>query len=85
MTNLNGTMQKLAIIEIMKAGMMNDILSQVLNNNESYFFEDNQDFHVISTLSGNLKRTDFSSIDFGDCEQLIRNQSHINILKINNN
>ena len=72
---LSGTMQKSAIVEMMKSGMMDDILSQVIASNESYITEDDTDLHIISTLSGNLKRTDFSSIDFGDCEQLIRNQN----------
>ena len=78
--NLNGTMQKLAIIEIMKSGIMDDILSQVLSNNECYVIEDNQDLHIISALSGNLKRTDFSSINFGDYKQL-NIIFHINYLK----
>jgi len=72
---LSGTLQKSAIVEMMKSGMMGDVLSQVITNNESYITEDGNDLHIISTLSGNLKRTDFSSIDFGDCEQLIRNQN----------
>ena len=78
LTNVNGNNQKSTIIEIMQSGIMKDILSHVLTNDRSRVLKDNEDSHIISTLNTNLNRTNFSSINFGECEQLIRNKSNIN-------
>ena len=57
------------IIENIKNGSMSDIIAKIKNNNESFVLYEGNDAHLISSLGGNLKRTNFSSIDFGDCEK----------------
>ena len=62
----------------MKSEMMKDILTLVLTNNESFTTVDKNDTYIISTLNTNLNRKNLSSIDFGICERLLRNESKIN-------
>ena len=78
LTNLKAKNQKSTIIEIMKSEMMKDILTLVLTNNESFTTVDKNDTYIISTLNTNLNRKNLSSIDFGICERLLRNESKIN-------
>ena len=66
------------IIENIKNGSMSDIIAKIKNNNESFVLYEGNDAHLISSLGGNLKRTNFSSIDFGDFEKKIRNENGIN-------
>ena len=70
--------KKSAIIEFMQGGIMKDILSKTLINKTVYVSDNIKGTHLISTLSSSLNRTNFSSINFGECEQLIRNKSNIN-------
>ena len=65
------------IIENIKNGTMKEVLSQVVNNNETIFIKEGNSSHLISTLSSNLKRVDFSSINFGTCEKKIREENNI--------
>ena len=65
------------IIENIKNGTMKEVLSQVVASNESFVIQEGGDSHLISTLSNNLKRADFSSINFGECERLIRDTNGI--------
>ena len=65
------------IIENIKNGSMSEVLSKVTNSNESFVMKEGKDSHLISTLESNLKRVDFSSIDFGDCEKEIRSRNPI--------
>ena len=62
------------IIENIKNGTMKEVIAQVKNSNESFVIKEGEDAHLISTLGTNLKRKDFSSIDFGDCEKLIKSR-----------
>ena len=57
---------------------MNTILTQIKSKNCSIVIEDDSgDNHLLSTLSNNLNRVDYSSIDFGECEKILRNKSGI--------
>ena len=62
------------IIENMKNGTLNEILSQIISDNSSYIVQDGADAHIISTLGNNLNRINFSSINFGKCEEKLRNE-----------
>ena len=66
------------IIENIKNGTMKGVISQVLKTNKTVVIQNGEEAHLISALSGNLQRADFSSIDFGSCEQLIRTKNGIN-------
>ena len=66
-----------SIIANIKDGSMSEILGQLKNSTESLVMKEGEDAHLISTLGSNLKRTDFSSIDFGKCEEKIRNEYNI--------
>ena len=70
-----------AIIDLIKSGMLNEVLSNVITNNQTFSMNEGDDTHLISTLSSNLKRANFSSIDFGTCEDLIRNKNNISDLE----
>ena len=54
------------IMDSIKNGTMKEVLSQVISKNETMVFKEGDSSHLISTLDNNLKRTDFSSINFGD-------------------
>ena len=70
----NGEMSK-TIIENIKNGTMKQVLSQVIGNNESLIMKDGESSHIITSLSSSFQRADLSSINFGECEQLIKNKS----------
>ena len=59
-------------------GEMKEVISDVLKSKKTVVIENGEEAHLISALSNNLLRTDFSSIDFGSCEELIRNANDIN-------
>ena len=88
--NLNDTFEKVnntltkksdlnsKIINNILKGTMNTILTQIKSKNCSIVIEDDSgDNHLLSTLSNNLNRVDYSSIDFGECEKILRNKSGI--------
>ena len=67
---------KAKIIDNLKNGTMGEILAQVLKNNETYSFQNGEEKHSISTLSGsdsNLLKPGATSINFSDkCQQLLK-------------
>ena len=66
------------ITENILHGEMKEVISDVLKSKKTVVIENGEEAHLISALSSNLKRTDFSSIDFGSCEELIKNANGIN-------
>ena len=65
------------IIENIKNGTMEEVISQILTTGDSLIYTEGEDAHLLSTVNGNLKRSDYSSIDFGPCEKLIREKNNI--------
>ena len=62
----------------MKNGSMSSVISQALKYNKTVVIQNGDEAHLISALGNNLQRADFSSVDFGTCEQLIKNNSKVN-------
>ena len=64
---------------------MGEVLNQVLKSNETYSFQNGDEKHSISTLSGsdsNLKKAGVTSINFGsNCQQILKGN---NIIILNN-
>ena len=74
------------IIKGILNGTLDSILSQILqgsrnnNTNETnniFMIQDDNDYHLISTVGGQLNKANHSSIDLGQCEKFLRNKSNI--------
>ena len=66
------------LIQNIKNGTLNQLLSQIAKKNQSIVIEDGKDIHLLSELGSNLNRKEYSSIDFGECEKLLRSEFDIN-------
>ena len=66
------------LIQNIKNGTLNQLLSQIAKKNQSIVIEDGKDIHLLSGLGSNLNRKEYSSIDFGECEKLLRSEFDIN-------
>ena len=66
------------LIQNIKNGTLNQLLSQIAKKNQSIVIEDGKDIHLLSELGSNLNRKEYSSIDFGQCEKLLRSEFDIN-------
>ena len=67
---------KAKVIEDIQKGELGEVLNQVLKSNETYSFQNGDEKHSISTLSGsdsNLKKAGVTSINFGsNCQQILK-------------
>ena len=54
-----------------------EIINEIISSNKTFTMKEGDDIHILSTLKENLKRVNYSSINLGDCEQLIRSQYNI--------
>ena len=80
------------IINEILDGKMNEVLQMILSGKQSITIEEKSEIYQISTLSSqmNIENNNLSSIDFGECENILRKQYHIDnnkeliILKIEN-
>ena len=67
---------KAKVIEDIQNGTLGEVLNQVLKSNETYSFQNGDEKHSISTLSGsdsNLKKAGVTSINFGsNCQQILK-------------
>ena len=65
------------VISNIKNGNMSEIINEIISSNKTFTMKEGDDIHILSTLKENLKRVNYSSINLGDCEQLIRSQYNI--------
>ena len=67
---------KAKVIKDIQSRTTGEVLNQVLNSNETYSFQNGNEKHSISTLSGsdsNLKKAGVTSINFGsNCQQILK-------------
>ena len=65
------------IIQDILSGNLGPLLSQILEGNETFILEDENDAHFISTIGSQLSEVDYSSVNFGECEKFLRNKTGI--------
>ena len=65
------------IISNIKNGTMSEIINEIISTNKTFMMKEGDDIHILSSLNENLKRINYSSINLGGCEQLIRSEYNI--------
>ena len=67
----------LKIIQEILNGELGPLISEILEENNTFIVTDENDAHFISTINAQFNKVEFSAIDFGECEKLLRNYSNI--------
>ena len=62
------------IISNIKNGSMSELINKIINENKTFIMKEGEDIHILSSLSDNLKQINYSSINLGDCEKLLRKE-----------
>ena len=62
------------IISNIKNGSISELINKIIDENKTFIMKEGEDTHILSSLSDNLKRLNYSSINLGDCEKLLRNE-----------
>ena len=76
--DLNSNLTSKIFQEILN-GNLDDLLSKVITAKEddNFIIQDGNDYHLLSTIGNQLNNKNFSSLDFGECLEYIRNISGI--------
>ena len=65
------------IIDNILNGNLDDILQDIVTNDKEIIIKEENEVHQISTLSSQGGNKNVSSINFGECESILRNKSNI--------
>ena len=65
------------IISNLKNGSMSELINKIIDENKTFIMKEREDIHILSSLSDNLKQINYSSINLGDCEKLLRNEYNL--------
>ena len=65
------------IIQEILNGDLGPLLSEMMEGNNTFVVEDENDVHLISTLEAQFDKIEYSSVDFGECEKILKNDSNI--------
>ena len=65
------------IIDNIMNGNLDDILQDLVQNDKEIIIKEENEVHQISTLSKQGENKNVSSINFGECEKILRNKSNI--------
>ena len=62
------------IIEEIINGNLDELLEQIIQNKKEIIFNEDYAIHQITSLNNQLNNSNLSSIDFKECEDLLRNE-----------
>ena len=65
------------IIDNIMIGNLDDILQDLVQNDKEIIIKEENEVHQISTISKQGENKNVSSINFGECENILRNKSNI--------
>jgi hypothetical protein len=65
------------IIDNILNGNLDDVLQDIISNDKEIIIKEENEVHQISTLSSQGDNQNVSSINFGECESILRNKSNI--------
>ena len=65
------------IIDNILNGNLDDVLQDIISNDKEVIIKEENEVHQISTLSSQGDNQNVSSINFGECESILRNKSNI--------